>query len=56
MPSPHLALTEMLKSLGLTKYEALVYIGLLKEPGATATRIHEVAGSRAHRCIPCSRD
>jgi len=44
LPSPHLALTEMLKSLGLTKYEALVYIGLLKEPGATATRIHEVAG------------
>ncbi len=42
--TPHLALTEMLKSLGLTKYEALVYIGLLKEPGATATRIHEVAG------------
>ncbi|MDH7511169.1 MAG: helix-turn-helix domain-containing protein [Methanolinea sp.] len=43
-PSPYLALTEILKSLGLTKYEALVYIGLLKEPGATATRIHEVAG------------
>jgi sugar-specific transcriptional regulator TrmB len=43
-PSPYLPLTEILKSLGLTKYEALVYIGLLKEPGATATRIHEVAG------------
>lgn len=39
-----LALAGMLRSLGLTKYEALVYIALLKEPGATATRIHELAG------------
>jgi len=56
MPSPHLALIEMLKSLGLTKYEALVYIGLLKEPGATATRIHEVAGVPRASVYPCSRD
>ncbi|MDI9634119.1 MAG: helix-turn-helix domain-containing protein [Methanolinea sp.] len=39
-----LALAGMLRSLGLTKYEALVYIALLREPGATATRIHELAG------------
>ncbi|RXE57145.1 TrmB family transcriptional regulator [Methanoculleus taiwanensis] len=35
---------ESLKSLGLTKYEALVYIGLLKVAGATATEIHEISG------------
>ncbi|MCQ8894285.1 MAG: TrmB family transcriptional regulator [Methanolinea sp.] len=40
----NLALSELLKSLGLTKYEALVYIGLLREPGSTATRIHEITG------------
>lgn len=39
-----LSLTESLKSLGLTKYEALVYIGLLKVSGATATEIHEISG------------
>jgi HTH-type transcriptional regulator, sugar sensing transcriptional regulator len=33
-----------LKSLGLTKYEALVYIALLRVAGATATEIHEVSG------------
>ena len=37
-------LLESLKSLGLTKYEALVYIGLLKVTGATATEIHEISG------------
>lgn len=37
-------LTEALKSLGLTKYEALVYIGLLRFDGATATEIHEISG------------
>jgi len=40
----HLPLTESLKSLGLTKYEALVYVGLLKVSGATATDIHEISG------------
>ena len=35
---------ESLKSLGLTKYEALVYIGLLRVAGATATEIHEISG------------
>jgi predicted transcriptional regulator len=40
----HIPLTESLKSLGLTKYEALVYIGLLKVSGATATDIHEISG------------
>jgi HTH-type transcriptional regulator, sugar sensing transcriptional regulator len=33
-----------LKSLGLTKYEALVYIALLKVLSATATEIHEISG------------
>jgi len=37
-------LLESLKSLGLTKYEALVYIGLLRVAGATATKIHEISG------------
>ncbi|MDV2481462.1 TrmB family transcriptional regulator [Methanoculleus sp. Wushi-C6] len=37
-------LLESLKSLGLTKYEALVYIGLLRVAGATATEIHETSG------------
>jgi sugar-specific transcriptional regulator TrmB len=35
---------ECLKSLGLTKYEALVYIALLKLESATATEIHEISG------------
>lgn len=39
-----LSLTESLKSLGLTKYEGLVYIGLLRVSGATATEIHEISG------------
>jgi len=43
-PPSHLSLTESLKALGLTKYEALVYIGLLKVSGATATDIHEISG------------
>ncbi len=38
------ALLESLKSLGLTKYEALVYIGLLRVTGATATEVHEISG------------
>ena len=38
------ALLESLKSLGLTKYEALVYIGLLQVAGATATEVHEISG------------
>jgi len=43
--SPNSAdLTEALKSVGLTKYEALVYIALLKVEGATATEIHEISG------------
>jgi hypothetical protein len=35
---------ESLRSLGLTKYEALVYGGLLTVTGATATEIHEICG------------
>ena len=35
---------ECLKSLGLTKYEALVYIALLKLESATASEIHEISG------------
>ncbi len=35
---------EHLKSLGLTKYECLVYIALLQVDGATATEIHEISG------------
>jgi HTH-type transcriptional regulator, sugar sensing transcriptional regulator len=34
-------LVECLKSLGMTKYEALVYIALLRVPSATASEIHE---------------
>ena len=34
---------ECLKSLGLTKYEALVYIALLKMASATASEIHEIS-------------
>jgi HTH-type transcriptional regulator, sugar sensing transcriptional regulator len=37
-------IAESLKSLGLTKYEALVYIALLRIAGATATEIHEISG------------
>jgi sugar-specific transcriptional regulator TrmB len=35
---------DSLKSLGLTKYEALVYIALLKVASATASTIHEISG------------
>ena len=35
---------ECLKSLGLTKYEALVYIALMKLVSATASEIHEISG------------
>jgi len=41
VPAP---LLESLKSLGLTKYEALVYIGLLRVADATATEVHEISG------------
>ncbi len=37
-------LLESLRSLGLTKYEALVYIGLLRMTGATATEVHGASG------------
>jgi sugar-specific transcriptional regulator TrmB len=37
-------LVDILKNLGLTKYEALVYIGLLGMRGGTATEIHELSG------------
>jgi sugar-specific transcriptional regulator TrmB len=35
---------DCLKSLGLTKYEALVYISLLKVASASASGIHEISG------------
>ncbi len=37
-------LVDTLKNLGLTKYEALVYIGLLGTQEGTATEIHELSG------------
>jgi hypothetical protein len=37
-------LPQILKSLGFTKYEALVYIALMGMEGATATEIHEFSG------------
>ncbi|WAC04916.1 MAG: TrmB family transcriptional regulator [Methanoregula sp.] len=37
-------IANFLKSLGLTKYEALVYIALLRMNDATATGIHEISG------------
>jgi sugar-specific transcriptional regulator TrmB len=37
-------LIECLKSLGMTKYEALVYIALLRVQSATASEIHESSG------------
>ena len=37
-------ITECLKSLGLTKYEAHVYIALLQVASATASEIHEISG------------
>lgn len=38
------SVAEPLRSLGLTKYEALVYGGLLTVTGASATEIHEICG------------
>ena len=38
------ALPETLKSLGFTKYEALVYVALLGMEAATATEIHGLSG------------
>jgi sugar-specific transcriptional regulator TrmB len=43
-PDESVRIVESLKSLGLTKYEALVYIALLRVNGATATEIHEISG------------
>ena len=40
-PEDPARLIECLKSLGMTKYEALVYIALLRVPSATASEIHE---------------
>ncbi len=42
--SPGGPIAESLKSLGLTKYEALVYVALLQASGATATELHELSG------------
>ncbi|MDO8873781.1 MAG: helix-turn-helix domain-containing protein [Methanoregula sp.] len=43
-PTPDNArVIDCLKSLGLTKYEALVYIALLKVVSATASEIHEIS-------------
>jgi sugar-specific transcriptional regulator TrmB len=41
MPEDPVRLVKCLKSLGMTKYEALVYIALLRVPSATASEIHE---------------
>jgi predicted transcriptional regulator len=41
---PGASIAEWLKSLGLTKYEALVYIALIQATGATATELHELSG------------
>jgi sugar-specific transcriptional regulator TrmB len=38
------SIVNWLRSLGLTKYEALVYVALLRVPDATATEIHEISG------------
>jgi predicted transcriptional regulator len=38
------AVPEVLKSLGFTKYEALVYVALLGMEAGTATEIHEASG------------
>ncbi|NVO67434.1 TrmB family transcriptional regulator [Methanofollis tationis] len=45
-PSPESSgtIAEALKMLGLTKYEALVYVALLQVTRATATEIHELSG------------
>ena len=40
-PEDPVRIVECLKSLGMTKYEALVYIALLRVPSATASEIHE---------------
>lgn len=43
-PQTPQGITAALKTLGLTKYEALVYVALLKVTSATATEIHEISG------------
>ncbi|HXX54612.1 MAG TPA: helix-turn-helix domain-containing protein [Methanoregula sp.] len=43
-PGRHDRIVASLKTLGLTKYEALVYIALLRVPSATASGIHEISG------------
>ncbi len=40
----HAQVISCLKSLGLTKYEALVYIALLRVTSATASEIHGISG------------
>lgn len=42
-PPSSARIIDCLKSLGLTKYEALVYIALLKVVSATASEIHEIS-------------
>ena len=42
-PPSNARVIQCLKSLGLTKYEALVYIALLKVVSATASEIHEIS-------------
>jgi len=42
--SPAGSIAESLKSLGLTKYEALVYVALLQASSATAAELHELSG------------
>jgi len=41
---PEGSVAESLRSLGLTKYESLVYIALIQASGATATELHELSG------------
>jgi sugar-specific transcriptional regulator TrmB len=42
-PEDPVRLVECLRSLGMTKYEALVYIALLRVPSATASEIHDTS-------------
>ena len=44
LPEDPVRLVACLKSIGMTKYEALVYIALLRVPSATASEIHESSG------------
>ena len=54
-------LVERLKSLGMTKYEALVYVALLRVPGASASEIHGTSSVPRASVYPvldqlCKRD